>query len=139
MAATTLDRNTQKRGPIRDQVVPIATSAKIPIGVMVMVAIPSVGAVNATDSAAAQVIGASCQAVDQTLGDAKIQIEKGIFKFANGGHITNAHIGILACVVDNQTVDLAANTTNALGAGYIDSVESDGVFVDMTGAKVNAA
>jgi hypothetical protein len=139
MAATTLDRNTLKRGPIRQQVLPVKTGVRIPIGVMVMVNIPSTGADNAADTATTQVIGVSCQAVDQTLGDSKIAVEKCIAQWANGGHITAAHVGIVACVVDNQTVDLAANTTNAIGAGYIDSVDGNGVFVDMTGPKVNAA
>lgn len=137
MAATTLDRQTQKRGPIRQVVVPLATGAVIPWGVMVMVLAPSTGALNAADTATGLVLGWSCQAVSQTAGDTNISIEKGIAKFAQDGTITNAHVGQLCEVVDNQTVSLTT-TTNHVKAGFVDKVESDGVFVDMTQARVGA-
>jgi hypothetical protein len=138
MAATALDRNIQKRGPIRQQVLPLATGAVIPFGVIVMTLTPSTGALNGADTATGNVLGVSCQACSQTAGDTKIAIEKGIFKFAQDGTITNANIGALCELVDNQTVSLVT-TTNHIKAGYIDSVESDGVFVDMSMTKVAAA
>lgn len=139
MAATTLDRNTQKRGPIRQIKLAMATSSVIPIGVMVSVATPSAGAVNAADTATHIVMGLSCQAASQTAGDASIVVERGIFKMANNGNITAAHVGIAVSVVDNQTVGLVADTTNDVLAGYVTEVEADGVWVDMTQAKIAAA
>jgi len=138
MTATALDRSTSKRGPIRQVVLPLATAAVIPQGVMVMTATPSVGAVNAADTATGNVLGVSCMAASQTAGDTKIVLERGIFKFAQDGTISNANIGALCEVVDNQTVSLTT-TTNHVKAGYIDSVESDGVFVDMMMTKIGAA
>jgi hypothetical protein len=140
MTATTLDRNTFKRGPIRQRVLPLATGAVIPYGVMVSVATPAAGAVNAADTASHVVMGVSCMRADQTLGDAEIVLEQGIFKFFHDGTITAANIGQLCTVLDNQTVSLAATTTNDIGAGYIDSIESTTeVWVDMTQAKIAAA
>jgi hypothetical protein len=138
MAATTLDRNTFKRGPIRQQVLPLATGSVIPIGVMVMTLTPSTGAINAADTATGIVAGVSCQAADQTKGDKKIVVEKCIARMNNDGTITAANVGAVATVLDNQTVSLAATTTNDVGAGIIDSVDADGVWVDMTGARVAA-
>jgi hypothetical protein len=140
MAATSLDRNTLKKGPIRQIVLPMATGAVIPIGVMVAVATPSAGAVNAIEAANMVVMGLSCQAANQTLGDTKIVVERGIFCMANNGNITAAHVGQPAFVIDNQTVGLAADTATAdIIAGYITEVTGDGVWVDMTQAKIAAA
>lgn len=138
MTATALDRNTFKRGPIRQQVLPLATGAVIPFGVMVMTLTPSTGALNAADTATGNVLGMSCMAASQTAGDTKIITERCIAKFAQDGTITAANIGALCEVVDNQTVSLTT-TTNHIKAGYIDSVESDGVFVDMLMTKIGAA
>lgn len=139
MAATTLDRNTQKKGPIRQIVLPMATSEVIPIGVIVCVATPAAGAKNGADTATFICMGLSCQAASQAAGDTKIVVERGIFKLGNNGNITAAHIGIAVSIVDNQTVGLVADTTNDVLAGYVTEVESDGVWVDMTQAKIAAA
>lgn len=137
MANTTLDRNTQKRGPIRQVVLDLDTNQTIPIGVMVMTVAGK--ARNADDSTAgALAVGISCQAASFAAGDRKIVVEKGIFKMDNDGTITVADVMGVATVLDNHTVSKAATTTNDIGAGIIDRVESDGVFVDMTGARVSA-
>lgn|SRR5678816_1791259 len=139
MAATTLDRNTRKRGPIKQRVIPLATGAVIPYGVMVSVATPSAGAVNAADTATHVLMGVSCMPASQTAGDTEIVLEQGIFLFNHDGTITAADIGQLCTVLDNQTVSKAATTTNDIPAGYIDSVESTTeVWVDMTMSKIGA-
>lgn len=140
MAATTLDRNTLKRGPIRQRgKIPIATGQKIPLGVIVsVVTAASAGAINATDASVQTVMGISCQAVDQTLGDTDIIVEQGIFLLGNNGSITAANIGQQCTVVDNQTVGLAADTTSDNVGGIIEGVESGGVWVNMTMAKIGA-
>jgi hypothetical protein len=139
MAATALDRNTQQRGPTRQIALPMGSGASIPIGVMVCVATPAAGAVNAADTAGFLVMGVSHQAAVQANGDTKIVVGKGIYKMGNNGNITAAHIGIAVTVVDNQTVGLAADTTNDVIAGYVTEVDSDGVWIDMTQAKIPAA
>lgn len=138
MAATTLDQNFPTRGPLRGMSVPLKTGQVIPRGVLVMVNVPSTGAANATDTANTVVLGISAHRADQTAGDTEILVHKLRVKLLNGGNITAAHVGIAACVKDNQTVDLAANTTNAIVAGYIEQVDPDGVWVDQTMAKTGA-
>jgi len=143
MAATSLDRNTKKRGPIRQVVLDLATTATgaaaIPVGTIVSTATPSAGAVRGADTATHVVQGVACQAADYGAGDRRIVVERGIFNLANDGTITAANVGALATVLDNQTVSLAATTTNDIGAGWIVEVDADGVWVDMTQAKIAAA
>lgn len=144
MAATTLDRNTLKRGPLRQIVLALSAAstgaAAIPVGVMVGVATPSVGAVNAADNVAGLVVmGLSCQRANAADGDTKIAVERGIFCMGNDGTITAANVGQACTVLDNQTVSLAATTTSDIIAGYITEVTADGVWVDMTQAKIAAA
>lgn len=138
MANTTLDRNTLRRGPIRQVVMDLDSGQTIPVGVMVMSVAGK--ARNADDSTAGAIlIGVSCQAASFAAGDRKIVVEKGIFKMDNDGTIVVADQGIkVATVLDNHTCSSAATTTNDIAAGIVDRVESDGVFIDMTGARVGA-
>jgi len=143
MAATSLDRNTKKRGPIRQIVLDLATTATgaaaIPIGTIVSVATPSAGAVRGADTATHVVMGLACQAADYAAGDRRIVVERGIFNLGNDGTITAADVGQPCTVLDNQTVSKAATTTNDIIGGYITEVDADGVWVDMTQAKIAAA
>lgn len=139
MAATTLDRLTQHRYLERQIVGPLKSGETIPYGVIVMTDTPSTGFRNAADVAGGVVVGWCGQRAATSDGDVKCLVNRGIAKFANGGNVTAAHIGILMCVVDNQTVNLAANTTNAIGVGYLDSIDDDGgLFVSMLGGKIAA-
>lgn len=139
MAATTLDRNTLMQGPLDDRrPIPMATGAVIPKGVMVAVATPSAGAVNAADLATHRVMGMSDQAADQTKGDDRIMVVQGVFLWGNNGSITAAHIGLTCTVVDNQTVGLAADTANDVIAGVIEAVEAGGVWVNQSAPNIAA-
>lgn len=138
MAATTLDRNTKVRLFERQVVLPLKANAVIPLGVLV--ATDATGAaVNAADTAGLIVQGWSAQAVDQTKGDAKIVVNRGVANFANDGTIAQAAIGSLATVLDNQTLSLAATTANDIGAGYIEEIDADGVWISILGGKISAA
>lgn len=143
MAATSLDRNTKKRGPIRQIVLDLAAAATgaaaIPTGTIVSTLAAGTGALRGADTATHIVQGIACQAGNFANGDRRIVVERGIFNLANDGTITAANVGALATVLDNQTVSLAATTTNDVGAGYIVEVDADGVWVDMTQAKIAAA
>lgn len=143
MAATALDRNTEKRGPIRQIPLVLAAAATgaaaIPVGVMVMVIGGTGQALNAADTASGIVMGVSAQAANFASGDRKIIVERGIFKLGNDGSLTAANVGQRVFVVDNQTVGTAAGPTNDVCAGVLDSVESDGVFVDMVAPPIAAA
>lgn len=143
MAATSLDQNPAKRGPIRQVVLDLASTSTgasaIPIGTIVSTATPSAGAVRGADAAGQVVQGIACQAANFANGDRRIVVERGIFRLPQDGTITAAAVGSLATLLDNNTVSLAATTTNDIGVGWIVEVDSVGVWVDMTQAKIAAA
>lgn len=141
MTATTKDRNTREtyfEGQIPP--IPLTASTAIPLGVIVMVISGTGTALNGADTASGIVMGVSTQAVDTALGHTKCPVKRGRFWFANNGNITAAKIGLQCTVVDNQTVGLAADTTNDVIAGTIDAVDSVlGVLVGMLGGVIGAA
>lgn len=140
MTATTTDRNTKESwnaGLIMP--IPLTASTKIPAGVIVMVVAGTGTALNGADTASGLCMGISTQLVDTVLGHTVCPVRRGAFWFANNGNITAANIGQQCTIVDNQTVGLAADTTNDVIAGEILAVDSvDGVLVDMSGRKVGA-
>lgn len=136
MAASTIDRNTPARIIERQIRLVLKPGETIPAGVMV--ATDATGqAVNASDAAGLIVQGRSEAAASYTNGDREIVVSRGVFLWANNGTIVLADVGKLAHVVDNQTV-ADSGTTNSIGAGYIDEVTAEGVFVAMLGGKVAA-
>jgi len=138
MAATTLDRNNKMRLIERRIVLTLAVGQSIPLGAMVSVATPSAGAVNAADTATHVVMGWAAHPANYTNGDRKILVERGVALMLNDGTITAADVGLPCTVLDNQTVSKAATTTNDIVAGYIEEVDSEGVWVSMLGGKVGA-
>ena len=138
MTATTVDRNTVEVWN-DGQVIPIPLTAatKIPLGVIVMVVSGTGTALNGADTANGLVQGISTQLVDTTLGHTKCPVKRGRFWLGNDGTITAANIGQVATVLDNQTVSLAATTTNDVPAGIIVGVDATlGVCLDMSGGKI---
>ena len=88
-------------------------------------------AVNAADTADLKVLGRCEETVDNTNDGKYVKIKRGPFWFDNDGNITNAHLGLNATVLDNQTVSLASVTTNDVVAGKILAVDPAlGVLVD---------
>lgn len=138
MTATTNDRNTVEvwnSGQIIP--IPLTSSTKIPLGVMVMVISGTGTALNAADTASGVVMGVSTQLVDTALGHTKCPVKRGRFWFANDGTVAAANIGQTATVLDNQTVSIAATTTNDVAAGQILAVDATlGVCIDMAGGKI---
>ncbi len=138
MAATTKDRATPKYYIEREITLDLETGSVIPAGVIVCTN-ASGKAVNGADTAGQICQGISAHAADQTKGDTKIVVERGVFVLANDGNLAAADIGSLATIADNQTVSKASVTTNDIGAGYIEEIRSDGVAVAMLGGKIAAA
>ena len=123
--------------------IPLTASTKIPGGVMVMVVAGTGTALNGADTANGVCMGISTQAVDTALGHTKCPVKRGVFWFAiNGTDITAANIGQQATIFDNQTVSLAAVTTNDVIAGEIMDVQTiNGIsqaLIDMRGSKIGA-
>jgi hypothetical protein len=140
LTATTTDRATKESfNAGLGRPIPLTASTKIPGGVMVMVVAGTGTALNGADTANGVLMGISTQLVDTTLGHTSCPYKKGRFWLGNNGNITAANIGQQATIVDNQTVGLAADTTNDVIAGLILDVNAtDGVLLDMTGSKIGA-
>lgn len=89
----------------------------------------------ATDAAARRVVGLFVNEVDNSggaAGDLNADAEAGCFLLANSSSnaVTNAHIGQVCFVEDNQTV-ASAPGTNSVTAGIVAKVETAGVWVHM--------
>jgi len=134
--ALTEARNTPSRAGSAI-VVGVYTNTRIFAGSMV--AINSSGyAVSASDAASQSVIGAAYETVDNRTnadgagdsGTMTIQVIRGVFRWVNGDSFTDANIGDLAFVEDDQTVQKAASASNDSIAGVIIDVDDDGVWVD---------
>ena len=96
-----------------------------------LVAIDSNGeAVNAIDTNALIVIGCAMETVDNTDDGETIEVRRGVYRWTNGGSLTDANIGAFAYVEDNQTVTTAADADNDIIAGVIVDVDASGVWVD---------
>jgi hypothetical protein len=100
-----------------------------------MVCVDSSGLVeHATDAASKKVIGRAQETQDNTGSNYSatrtIKVRRGCFRWVNGDSFTDANIGDLAYVEDNQTVQKAASASQDIIAGVIIDVDSDGVWVD---------
>lgn len=89
----------------------------------------------AADAAARRVVGLFVDEVDNSggsAGDLNADVEAGCFLLNNssGDAVTDAYIGQVCFVEDNQTVSSAPGT-NAVAAGIVAKVDSAGVWVHM--------
>ena len=102
-----------------------------------LVAINAAGyAVNAGDDASAVVVGVADETVDNSAGaagDTSIKVRRsGVFNFVANWSAAQADVNTLVYAVDNQTVDLAANTTNDILVGrVVEVISSSKVRVDI--------
>jgi hypothetical protein len=100
-----------------------------------MVAVWSNGLVAAaSDAASYKVVGCAMETVDNTGANYSatrvIEVRRGVFRWENGGSFTDADVGSLAYVSDDQTVTTAAAATHDIVAGIIVDVDTSGVWVD---------
>lgn len=102
-----------------------------------LVAINAAGyAVNAGDDASTVVVGVADNSVDNSggsAGDKEVLVRRtGVFTFNAAHTAAQTDVNNLAMASDNQTVDLAANTTNDIVVGRIVEVlSSSKVRVDI--------
>ena len=102
-----------------------------------LVAINAAGyAVNAGDDANAVIVGVADESVDNSggaAGDKEIKVVRtGVFTFNTAYSAAQTDVNNIAMASDNQTVDLAANTTNDIPVGRIVEVlSSSKVRVDI--------
>lgn len=138
MAATTQDRNTPAHKIERQIVLDLANGPDIPAGAIVCSNVAG-EAVNGSDTAGLLMQGRAAHRASYANGDRKITVQRGVFCWGNDGTILKANVGQLATVLDNQTLALAATTTNDIGAGYIEELAPEGVFISVLGGKPAAA
>lgn len=134
MAATTVDRNTLATHLERQIRLALAATTTVPAGAIVCSNAAGAG-VNGADAAGLVCQGRAAHRASSNTPDTdtEIIVDKGTFWFANDGTITAASIGLNATILDNQTVSLAATTTNDIVAGRIEAVDATlGVLVNMT-------
>jgi len=134
-APLTAPRNTPQRAGA-GVVIGVYTNTRILAGSLV--AVNSSGyAVPASDTSGLKVIGCAMETVDnrtnaEGAGDSgakTVTVKAGIFRWVNGGSLTDADIGSIAYVEDDQTVSTAAEMTYDIVAGVIVDVDADGVWV----------
>jgi hypothetical protein len=68
-----------------------------------------------------------------------IRVKTGVFRWVNGGSFTDANIGDLAYISDDQTVTTGASASSDIIAGTIVDVDSDGVWVNTYRIGANGA
>lgn len=130
--ALTKDRNTPERAG-REVGLTVASNVTIYAGAMVCEN-GSAKAVPAADSSGYVVVGKAVTYADNT-GDnysatKSVTVRRGVFRWVNGDSFTDANIGDLAYVEDDQTVQKAASASQDVVAGVIVDVDDDGVWVD---------
>lgn len=137
MAAATGDRNTLFK-LIRDtQAYPVKAAVRIFAGTLV--GIDATGhAIPGADAAGMKIVGVAAERKDNLTGAnaaLKVQVYKCVAKFANGvagDAVAQAHVGLNAEVLDDQTVaNTAGAAVNNIVAGVIREVEADGVWIEV--------
>ena len=109
-----------------------------------IVVINSAGTAEAgTDAASKRVVGRCERTQDNTGVNYKaartIRVKTGVFRWVNGGSFTDANIGDLAYISDDQTVTTGASASQDIIAGTIVDVDSDGVWVNTYRIGANGA
>jgi hypothetical protein len=129
----TQDRNTAMRGPGIIGV-PVAAGAHIYAGALVVANAAGFAAPGSTAVGLAY-LGRADVAIDNTAGAAGAQtvtVRRGeAFKFANSSvdPVTQASVGRLAYIVDDQTVAATSATNTRSPAGVVLGIEPDGVWI----------
>lgn len=95
---------------------------------------------NAGDDAGAVVVGIAEESKDNSggsAGDLSLKVRRRAVVTVNANHTAaQTDLGVIAMAVDNQTIDLAANTTNDVPVGRIvEFISTSKVRVDL-GDKV---
>lgn len=139
MAALSQARNTPRRGdgPVNNTFdAPVNGTSEIFQGSIVC--LDATGhAVPGSTATTLRTAGRAAESVDNSAGadgDKRIRIDQGVFKFGNSAgadEITQAEVGTVCYVVDDQTVAKTDGTSTRSKAGVVVGVDSDGVWVEM--------
>lgn len=130
--ALTKDRNTasQKAAVIT---VAVAASANIHAGALIVANATGFAAPGSTATGLTY-LGRAEEAVDNAAGidgAAHVTImRQRAFKFKNDGSVTQASLGKLCYIVDDETLAATDGTGTRSAAGIVVGIESDGVWVE---------
>lgn len=132
MTALTTGRNTTMRLGDR-RVEPMAAAVKLFMGAIVMRNAAGYVTKGATTTACIGV-GRASETFDNTAGaagDLRCEYRTGIFGFANlaADLVTQADVGKLCYIADDQTVAKTGGTGTRSPAGYVDGIEGGTVWV----------
>ncbi len=131
MVALAKDRDTPKRdGKLLGY--PVAAGQRIYAGALVVLqAGYARGGLTALNLIA---VGRANGPVDNTggaVGAATIEVERGVFRFAQDGTITQANVGATCFIVDDQTVAAGNGGGTRSAAGIVRGLEPGGVWVEI--------
>ena len=134
MAATTTDRNTQRRyGGTRS--FPAAAATLVPAGVIACLNASGL-LTNGATSTTLKAVGVPRAPINNAAGAASAisgEVETGIFLFGNSAstdQITLADVGADCYIVDNQTVAKTNGSSTRSVAGKVYDVDANGVWVE---------
>lgn len=134
MTAITTDRNTPYKDPFIVSVL-LAAGVTVLAGTMAVVNADGFGQM-ATTADDLTYLGRFDEAVDNSAGDDGDKIaqvrRKKVFCWENHGAdpVTQASLGQLCYIVDNQTVAATDGTGTRSAAGIVLAIDSDGVWVE---------
>jgi len=137
MAALTTDRVTRKKYTTNEQSYAVKTNVKIYSGGLV--GIDSAGfAVAGANAAALKIVGVAKNTVDNTGGAdgaLRVNVEEGLFLFGATA-ITQAMVGQMMYVVDDQTFDDALGTNGNKAGRLIEFVSTTSGWILVTPSGV---
>lgn len=133
MTATTADRNT----PLKDgEIIAVPVEANVVIRAGVLICANAAGhAIEGNVATTLTYLGRSEEAVDNTGGAAgavTVKVRRGlVFQWANAADdpVTQASLGKLCYVEDNQTVAATNGGNTRSAAGVVFGLDSNGVWV----------
>ena len=131
MAALTSNRYTKHRDGLVSAH-PVKAAVRIYKGSLVCA--DSTGfAVPGADTASYVFLGIALEEANNTSGANGAQTVRvqtlGVFSFAKSGSITQANVGVNLYIADDQTVALAATTTNDILCGQLEALDGNDVWV----------
>ena len=132
MVALTQDRNTDRRSALLVNH-PAGATAKIFAGALVVLN-ASGYAVPGSTATTLTAVGRANEQVDNSSGadgDQTVEVERGVFQYANDGSINRTHIGKTLYIVDDQTLSATDGTGTRSAAGKCIDVDADGVWVEL--------
>jgi hypothetical protein len=134
MVALTTDRSTPRQEVLGKQAYPTTAATVYFAGSIVCISTATNLAVKGATATTQKCVGRAARRYDSAAGDAVLEAEAGIFRFANssaGDLIVLGDVGADCFIVDDQTVAKTNGTNTRSRAGKVVNVDAQGVWVAM--------